>query len=381
MLVKPFYNVLALQLKYAFLLPYLLFVCKGNSQNLVINPSLEEFTTCPERLGNFDDNVVFWSTPTDGSTDYFNACSKIMGTPDNFKGRQPADFGTGYAGMYVYAPDHYREYLQAELSETLIQGKNYEVSFYVSLAERSDSAVKEFGVLFSKDKIAVNTQKDLSKKYWYEQTDNSYNFMEIGYSNFYSDTKDWILVHTQFEAKGDEKYLTLGNFKNNARTRLFQTKKNAREGAYYYVDMISVTMEEPPSNRSELVAITEGKETKNIELDKSYTFKNVLFQFDRAVLLASSREELLKLYDHLKSNANLKIKINGHTDAIGTETYNQQLSEKRAEAVANFLMDLGITKDRIDWLGHGSTQPITNNLSEDGRKENRRVEFIISKGL
>ncbi len=371
---------MALQLKYIFLLLYMVFMYMGHSQNLVINPSLEEFTTCPERLGNFDDNVVSWSTPTDGSTDYFNACSKIMGTPENFKGRQPADFGAGYAGMYVYAPDHYREYLQAELSDRLIKGKNYEVSFYVSLAERSDSAIKEFGVLFSKDKIAVNTQKDLSKKHWYEQTDNSYNFMEIGYSNFYADTKDWILVHTQFEAKGDEKYLTLGNFKNNARTRLFQTKKNAREGAYYYVDMISVFMDDPPSNRSELVAVAEGKETKNIELDKSYTFKNVLFGFDRSVLLESSREELLKLYDHLKSNANLKITINGHTDAIGTEPYNQQLSAKRAEAVANYLLGLGIIKDRIVWHGHGSTKPITNNHSEDGRKQNRRVEFIISKG-
>ena len=123
-----------------------------------------------------------------------------MGTPENFNGSHPADFGTGYAGLYLYAPEDYREYLQAELTAPLEKGKTYRVSFFVSLAERSDFAVKEFGVLFAKDKLETPIKKELSKKHLYQQKGNDYNYMEIGYTNFYSDTQDWILVNTQFMA-------------------------------------------------------------------------------------------------------------------------------------------------------------------------------------
>lgn len=349
------------------------------AQNLVQNPSFEDYLNCPQRLGKFHDNVISWSCPSAGTTDYFNACSKVMGTPENFKGRQPADFGQGYVGLYVYAPDDYREYLQVELQEPLVKGINYQVSFYVSLADRSDSAIKEFGVLFSKDQLDIDTQKNLSKRHWYQQKGNQYNYMEIGYTNFYADTQDWILVQTQFLAKGTERYLTLGNFKPNARTRMFQTKRNVKQGSYYYIDMVSVTMDDPPSKKTELVAIADGKETKNIELDKSYIFKNVLFEFDKSLLLESSKKELGKVYNHLKSNAMLHIAINGHTDNVGTDGYNQKLSRQRAEAVADYLQRLGIHKDRIRWQGHGDKNPITENKTEAGRQLNRRVEFTISK--
>ena len=351
------------------------------SQNLVQNPSFEAHSNCPQRLGNFHNNVTSWSCPTSGTTDYFHACSEVMGTPENFKGQQPADFGAGYVGLYVYAPEDYREYLQVELAEPLIKGIHYQISFYVSLADRSDAAIKEFGVLFSSHELAIDTQKNLSKRLWYQQKGYRYNYMEIGYTNFYSDTQDWILVHTQFVAKGNERFMMLGNFKPNARTRMFRTKRNAKQGAYYYIDMVSVMMDEPPSQKTELVAIADGRETKNIELDKSYIFKNLLFEFDKSLLLDSSKKELQKVYDHLRSNANLRIAINGHTDNVGTERYNQVLSKKRAEAVADFLQKLGIPKDRIRWEGHGGSRPITDNSTEAGRQLNRRVEFVISRAF
>jgi len=351
----------------------------GAGQNLVKNPSFEEYENCPTKLGNLKDDLLHWSIPTIGSTDYFNSCSTAMGTPENFNGSQPSDFGKGYAGLYLYAPDDYREYLQAELSETLIKGKNYRVSFYVSLAEKSDFAIKEFGVLFSNAELDIPIKKELSKMHLYKKKSNSYNYLEIGYSNFYSDTKDWILVHTQFRAKGNEKFVVLGNFKSNKRTRMFRTKRNANQGAYYYVDMVSVTLEEPPSQKTELVAIVDGKDTKNIELDKSYVFKNVLFEFDRSALLESSKKELKKVVNHLEANAMLQIAINGHTDDIGTATYNKELSKKRAASVAEYLLQSGITKERISWEGHGGEKPIAKNNTEKSRSLNRRVEFIISR--
>lgn len=357
---------------------FLCFACIGISQNLVKNPSFEEYENCPKRLGNFDADVIYWSTPTEGSTDYFNGCSTAMGTPENFNGSQPADFGKGYAGLYLYAPDDYREYLQAELTETLVKGQKYRISFYVSLAERSDFAIKEFGVLFSKDRMEVSGKKELSKRKVYTQALENYNFMEIGYSNFYKDTQDWILVNTQFVAKGTEKYLTMGNFKTNVRTRMFKTKRNAKQGAYYYVDMFRV---EAMGNSNDIaINQKENITDRNVfTLDKAHTFENLLFEFDEFSLLEPAKKEMKTLFEYVNGNTSLQITIHGHTDTVGSESYNQKLSTKRAKSVANYLHGLGLPKNRIAWAGLGGKKPIASNKTEAGRKQNRRVEFVITK--
>jgi outer membrane protein OmpA-like peptidoglycan-associated protein len=338
-----------------------------SSQNLIKNPSFEAFENCPERLGNFDADVVSWSTPTDGSTDYFNACSTTMGTPKNFNGEQPSDFGKGYAGLYIYAPDDYREYLQAELARPLEEGKEYHISFFVSLAERSDFAVKEFGVLFAKNKLKIPIKKELSKRHWYRQKGNAYHYLEIGYTNFYSDTQDWIRVNTRFIAKGTERCMILGNFENNVRTRKFETKRNAQQGAYYYVDRVEVK-----------AADSSDTEEESFALNEIHIFKNVLFEFDHFEILETGKLELRRIFDYLEARPNVYIAINGHTDSVGTEKYNQWLSGKRAQAVADFLIRMGIPKNRIAWQGHGDAKPIAPNTTEAGRKRNRRVEFVIS---
>ncbi|MEX0290210.1 MAG: OmpA family protein [Flavobacteriaceae bacterium] len=350
------------------------------AQNLVENPSFEEYLDCPKRLGNFNTDVAHWSTPTIGSTDYFNACSKAMGTPENFNGKQPADFGNGYAGMYMYAPDDYREYIQVPLVKTLEAGKKYSISFYVSLAERSDYAVKEFGVLFSEHKLQKAIKKELSKMQLYKGGGNRFNFMEIGYTNFYKDTKDWILVQTQFVAKGMENFLTIGNFENNVRTRKFKTKRDAKQGAYYYIDMIALE----GSGQSEQGDKVKNKEVianTTFELDKVHTFNNVLFEFDKYQLLETAKADLLKIYNYLEADSSLNIAIAGHTDAIGSASYNKLLSDNRCNSVAQYLMKMGLTEDRISWKGHGGTQPVADNDTEVGRQLNRRVEFVITSSM
>ncbi|PIF01622.1 MAG: flagellar motor protein MotB [Maribacter sp.] len=350
----------------------------GLSQNLIVNPSFEMYLACPNALGSFDEDVESWSTPTKGSTDYFNGCSTTMGIPENFNGSQPADFGEGYAGLYLYAPADYREYIQAELLEPLEKGKKYKISFYVSLAERSDFAIKEFGLLFSKNKLDFSIRKELSKMHLYKDTENEYHYMEIEYSNFIDDTKDWILVHTQFEAKGTERFLSFGNFKNNKRTRMFKAKRNAKQGAYYYIDMMLLESAEPTDFVEKSKDIAESSVDGGITLDKNHIFKNVFFDFDKSEVQQKGIGEIQGVYGFLKKNPNLEIRIHGHTDSIGAEDYNLMLSESRAKAVADYLMALGLPKERVFWQGHGSTRPIVSNASEDGRKQNRRVEFIIT---
>ena len=363
-------------LTYGVLLLCSLGITNSVSQNLVLNPSFESHVNCPVRLGNFSEDLNSWSTPTKGSTDYFHACSEAMGTPKNFNGTQISDFGKGYAGFYLYAPNDYREYMQAEFSEPLQQGETYELSFFVSLAERSDFAVKEFGAVFSKNKIDIQIQKPLSKMQLYKDKENKFSNIVIGFSHFANDTKDWMLVATDYVAKGNEKYLILGNFKTNARTRKFLFKKGAKQGAYYYVDMVSLVSK--GQSNVQPVVDTESN-IESYALNKPHLFEHVLFDFDRYKLLSTAKVHLKKTYDYLKANPSLHIVIHGHTDDVGTADYNTRLSNNRCRAVADYFLALGLSKERISWVGHGGTLPIAENTSATGRQKNRRVEFILTK--
>ena len=348
-----------------------LMLMKAHGQNLIPNPSFEEYESCPMQLGNFHDDVVAWQAPTLGSTDYFNNCSSVMGTPKNFNGEQVADFGQAYAGLYLYAPDDYREYMHIELKEPLVEGVPYEFSFFVSLAERSDFAIKDFGVLFSSLPIEVQTRRVLSKMHLYRDTENKYHFLEIKYSEFYKDKKDWVKVQTAFVAKGTERFVTLGNFRNNTKTRNLITKRNAKQGAYYYIDKVALFT--PPSE-----GLPEAK-AKEIPLDQPMVFEHVHFPFDAYSLHEEAKSEIQSLFAYLESDNALQLKISGHTDNQGSDGYNKRLSASRCKAVIDYLINLGLDKNRVAWEAHGGTQPIADNTSESGRQKNRRVEFIVSR--
>ncbi len=102
---------------------------------------------------------------------------------------------------------------------------------------------------------------------------------------------------------------------------------------------------------------------------------NVFFDFDKYDLKSESFPELNRLANFLNmsENLDLKIEIEGHTDIVGTEEYNMNLSEKRAKAVANYLIDKGCNPKRIKTKGYGASQPIDTNDTPEGRAKNRRV--------
>ncbi|HEA19555.1 MAG TPA: OmpA family protein, partial [Pricia antarctica] len=344
------------------LLLHLLFTCFAFPQNLIKNPSFEEFEQCPKKLGNFESDVVGWSTPTEGSTDYFNACSTAMGTPENFNGRQPAEFGLGYAGLYLYAAEDYREYLQAELIQPLKRGRVYEVSFFISLAERSDFAVREFGVLFAKNAMKIAIRKVLSRAHWYRQKENLYTYEEMDTGNFITNQEVWTTVSTQFVAKGGEKYMILGNLKNNARTRKIEIGPLAKQGAYYYIDQVEVKVANPINTLPETTnsyRTVVGKDS--IPLDKTQVFESVLFEFDHFEILKTAEAEVRRIFNYLKANPGSNITITGHTDSIGQNDYNKRLSNQRAKAIADYLIALGIHENRINSRGHGGQKPIATN--------------------
>jgi len=104
---------------------------------------------------------------------------------------------------------------------------------------------------------------------------------------------------------------------------------------------------------------------------------NIFYDYDKATLRSESVAELDRLVSLLKNSNTLKIQISGHTDNKGSAEYNQNLSENRAKAVVDYLIQKGIDKSRLEYKGYGFSRPIAPNDSDAGRQLNRRTEFEI----
>ena len=118
---------------------------------------------------------------------------------------------------------------------------------------------------------------------------------------------------------------------------------------------------------------------KNISVGNNIILSNVFFDLDKYNLKKTSFTELDRLFNLLVEFKDLKIEISGHTDNLGSKVYNELLSQKRADAVKNYLIGKGISGQRIISIGYGQTLPVSSNSDELGRSQNRRTEFKIIK--
>jgi len=116
---------------------------------------------------------------------------------------------------------------------------------------------------------------------------------------------------------------------------------------------------------------------KRIQPGEKVILKNIFFEFASAKLLDESKAELQQLVQFLRDNPDVKIRITGHTDNVGTQAYNLDLSQNRARSVANYLLNEGIAMTRVSYKGMGFSEPVAGNDSEEGRAQNRRTELLI----
>ena len=117
---------------------------------------------------------------------------------------------------------------------------------------------------------------------------------------------------------------------------------------------------------------------KQTERGTLVTFGDVLFDFDRADLKSNSRDSITTLANYLIKNPDRKVIVEGYTDSKGSASYNQGLSERRANAVKNALVRAGVDPSRIVAQGYGKEYPVASNATNSGRAQNRRVEVTIS---
>lgn len=129
-------------------------------------------------------------------------------------------------------------------------------------------------------------------------------------------------------------------------------------------------------------AQAEKLKSDNIKVQEGVTIqlRNVTFDLNKAELKPESHDELNTVVQFMKNNPSVKIEIAGHTDNTGKAEHNLELSQKRADAVKNYIYSNGVNIDRLIAKGYGETKPVADNDIESGREMNRRVEFtIISK--
>lgn len=367
-------------------LPLILCLFLGGSQycftqNLILNASFEELRNLPVKDNPkntfqyepasgyipYQENLKYWFAATNttpdlriGNSEKYRECAR------NYQDCDKARTGNNCVGIITFLSnrltDTYREYVQIKLRKNLRPNVKTHVSLWVAKEMDAKLVSNNIGIHFRMKKLSIKTNETLNL----EPQINADTLVNEG-------RKRWVNIKATFTPDKPYLFMLLGNFYSNEKTELakyeqYNGNPYTPPYAYYLIDDVEVWQE----GDEDLVF-----EEKVIKEAEPVILNNIEFEFDSAVLKASSFEELEQLLTFLKANASVSIVLQGHTDNLGNDAYNQSLSEARAKAVFAYLTAQGIDAKRLSYKGWGEEQPIAENSTESGRQKNRRVEFLV----
>lgn len=344
-----------------------------DGQNIVPNPGFERFAGPPVgwsyKGAYFGQVVKYWFSATTASPDVYGPGVKVpQDWSDKGFGQQKPHGGHCMAGLTLYGctngKPHCREYVEIQLAEPLVPGQTYLVEFWVSQLQRS-LQINNLGVFFSEKRIERQSDELLE----YEPQFRAKDLIA-------APNDKWIRLSGHFQATNEAEYLIIGNFTDDKSTLTKAYREDCFNYAYYYVDDVLVKKVPP------FIAVPvkpDDLRRQPLEAGKAIQLKNLYFEFDKFELMPRSYVELNKLLQILRDNPKMVIEIVGHTDNIGKPDYNKYLSRRRAKSVVLFLMENKISPARLRYHGEGEAKPIATNATEEGRFQNRRVEFVIVK--
>jgi OmpA-OmpF porin, OOP family len=378
------------------------------SQNLVVNPSFEMAADSNDLIppGEFAvTKAKGWSLPSRAQASLYSSIP-MMATLNRAMNRWKftAKEGNNVVGITTYGTlggnekNELREYVQGSLTRPLAIGKKYIVSYFVHFHVEGSNNI---GVSFAKAPLSTDSIFRLPLKPLVNHTS------VIPYSS----TNIWQLVRDSFVAREPYKHFIIGNFFTNRETKVESNKYHYHKA---YLDNIAieeaaddkmpprtfdlVTENDVPTpivvkeKPKEAIVLSDIKvlDNKVADAKKPETTPNptalkgdvlvldkVFFPYNASTLEGASSAQLDKLVAYLHYNTTMKILVKGHTSSEGSEAYNQKLSENRAQAVVNYLIDKGIKVERLAFKGYGKTMPVYPNDTEENRHKNRRVEFEI----
>jgi len=388
---------------------FLFSFCQLHGQNLLPNPSFEEVNVCKK----YEEDCAprGWRSTTLKSFRYNKYDPGVIHSGKAKDGRR---YVTLLMHNHRRAED--RSFMQAPLLCPLEKGVEYELVFYINPPKYM---LRKMGVYFTDSMLIYNKVTDCTKLQ--PQLEISFEKQLI--------KNRWNRVTTKYTATGNERGIVFGNFYPDEKTEIVPIARKGRKPiplykfgdytTYYKIDHISLTLVDSieikcdlekqlaivyqDSIRHSLEYITpeieiEIKEDpistlqkdpnikptptviiadKEIETGKPFVIDNINFKTNSAVLLPVAYRPLEDLANYLVINRFHKIVITGHTDAVGNSSRNLLLSKKRAKSVAQFLIARDVHPDRISSFGKGENFPIADNETEEGKAQNRRVEFKI----
>jgi outer membrane protein OmpA-like peptidoglycan-associated protein len=365
----------------------------GAGPNLVPNPGFELVQgrrpdDDVDGSKAFRYNVKAWKSPTETTPDLIvippNEQKKIKSS--NIKANLPHG-GNMVVAILTDNPDSqrskiYREYIQVELDKALKPGKEYYLEFWVCSDIRSRFVSNNIGVFFSPTEIRRQRgQAGSTDAGWGPLTDLKPDFNVTEVIN--AKQKEWVKISTIIKLAQPAKFMLVGNFFDNKETKIVEHPTQAGDfnNAYYLLDdfiLCEVNPEpEPvvviPEPEPEPVVAPPPPPPAKIKLDR------VFFETAKWDLLPASTPQLEELLAWMNQYDQMEIEIQGHTDDRGPDDYNKDLSKKRAKAVYKWLLDKGIDKNRVKYIGYGEERPVADNKTEEGRQLNRRIEVIVTK--
>ncbi len=433
-----------------------------------------------------------WANANGGTVDAFDKSSNAtyVGIPENYMGKQDAVGSENYLGLFAaFDPDAsdlvttigttlgmmdeaknsgvtaYTEYAQAELENALTAGEIYKFTYKISLADKSGRAISGFGAYFS-DKMLSEKTTGLLKV--------TPSFVT---KNVVKDKEAWTEITGEFKAKGGEKFVVIGVFKDGYSIEkvVDKTQMDNKRAFYYLAGNMELRLAKPdrdkdgtpddsdpcpdtfgplttkgcPDRDNDGIAdkddtcpdqagtaafmgcpdtdgdgiadnkdacptvkgvaalngcpdtdgdgiaddkdrcptvpgIAANKGCPEVKIDNSVKelFKKAMtgiqFESGKDVIKKTSYPILDNVVKVLQDNPKWDIEVQGHTDNVGKAESNKALSQKRAEAVDNYLISKGIEAKRLTAKGFGQDMPIADNKTPAGRAMNRRVQFEVS---
>lgn len=365
--------------------------------NYVPNPGFEktvrEYCRWNQNGRKYMEDIHDWDSPTETTPDIFSLRLKptCWANPTHHSdGKQSPKSGDNMAGIKTYGKGgtetFWHEYLIVELDSTLIPGERYYAEFYTSRAVKSDKATNNIGMYFSDTAVVTRDRMPL----FFTPEVNTDEIIKSRWNI-------WKKVSGVFTVDTEKRYVLIGNFYNDDVTSTNHFPEG-EGGGYYYIDDVTVRRAKPEEGLTpkpkesiaprpkRILEKTEIITTKQITLDSidykvgnTVTLDNIFFEFDKSTILPESKPELKKLMDILSDYPYLTIQISGHTDNVGSDSYNEKLSQARAKSVVDYLKDEKVDSSRLSYKGYGSTMPVALNATDEGRAKNRRVEFTVIK--
>ena len=332
------------------------------AQNIIPNPGFEYYEYLPSRLSSsgrdFEKASKHWTTPNEASTDLVNPRfnSKNLSTI-------PAHSGGNMAGIVING-DFWAEYAAVKLKKPIEPGITYYCEFWISMPPYYSR--KKPIPTFLNDYFGFRFENETYK---YSKEILKFKPQFSANEEILVEPTKWQKISGSFVAKEKATHLYIGQFLDEEQPEKLAT-------GYFFIDDVFVE-----AFSSEAIRYAPSRYYKIEKGVASINMENIYFQTDKYDLLEESFPELNKLVDILEKNPTIRIQIQGHTDDEGDEKYNKTLSENRATAVREYILEKGIEENRLESIGLGLSNPVATNQSEEGRQANRRVEFVVQGGV